>query len=214
MTVRSFGFVLFLLVSLATKGQHLISGDSLLELHIIGEKICLDKKGNLEFSYFFKNTSEEHLVIIDYYEPCLWENPSYLHPKDSALTLGLVLEILDSAGNVLHPARPEHDALGQDSLTHYEAYHAKNLREYEYHTRVLRPKTSLINFYSLRPSKRKCYRTGTFDFDRSKSYRLRLSYLTFPDANDLVNHSMIRKQDVVFVGKVVAKEVPLCFDVK
>src|SRR6478735_1161662 len=147
MTVRSSVFALFFFLSLSSKSQHVISGDSLLELHIIGDKICLDKKGNLEFSYFFKNTSEEHLIVIDYYEPCLWENPLYQHLSDSGRTLGLVLEILDSAGNVVQPARPLYvdslaDKMHQDSLAFYETYHNKNLQEYEYHTRVLKPGTS------------------------------------------------------------------------
>ena len=211
--------MLFFFLSLSSKSQHVISGDSLLELHIIGDKVCFDKKGNLEFSYFFKNTSEEHLIVIDYYEPCLWENPLYQHPSDSEYTQGLMLEILDSVGNVLQPTRPlyaDHlaDKMHQDSLAFFESYHSKNLQEYEYHTRVLKPGTSLINFFSLKSSKRKCFRAGTFQFDQSKPYRLRFSYVTFTDSKDLVNHSMIRKQDVMFVGKIVAKEVPLCFDVK
>lgn len=207
---------------MAANAQQTISGDTLLYVHIIGDKICLDKKGSLNFTYYFENKAPETLIVLDYYEPCAWENQDWLHTNDSLKTIGLVAVIKDDSGNVVLPVRREwsldsnfnEEKHKEDSLLFYETYEQEKIKEFDFHTRAVKHNHKLMNFYSSRLNKRKCFDPGTFVFDPKRKYTVTLHYISHPDALHLLNHGRISKTDVLFVGTSVSNEVNLCFESK
>lgn len=207
-------FVFGLLLILSVFSSHAQKKDSTMSLHIIGDKVYADKASySLSFSYYFENNTEKHLMVLDYYEPCAWEDPTVW--SDSGRTRGLVLHILDESGQEVYPNqndsarfRPDYKT---DSIAFYELYHEKNRRGYLDHTRMLRPKQSLINTFSLKLNKRKCFEEATFVFDRSKKYRVYLSYTAGSDVEELANHSVMNRHDKVFHGIIRSAEVELLF---
>jgi hypothetical protein len=219
--LRWIAFILISLASLSGYAQLIASGDSLILLKIIGEKVCIDKKGNLSFSYYYENISPNPLIVLDYYDPCIWENPHLYLASDSLPTLGLVASIKNDLGEEILPVLDSHslDSIPPekyriDSLAFYEVYEPKKTLEYLDHTRVLKPQKPLINFFSLKPNKRKCFLPGQFTFDPERKYTIRLFYLAHADAATLINHSTVKKEDHLFVGKIMSNEVELCFEKK
>lgn len=191
--------------------------DSIITLRIIDQKICYNKKTSaLNFSYYFENHSDSHLVIIDYYEPCVWENP--LNRLDSNQTFGLVLKIVDDSGKVLLPtvvidsvAMSHHEKYTSDSTRFFEVYERTRDKDYLFHTRSLRPLDVLINLYNLKMNKRKCFYKSTFAFDYTRKYKIHLYYQSNEDVAKLVRHSVLNKDDVLFIGTLKSNEVDLCF---
>ncbi len=217
--LRLIGGVVLVLAHLLAHSQPIITGDSLVSIGIIGDKVCIDKKGNLNFSYFYQNKSSNYVILLDYYDPCIWENPVFYMKEDSLHTLGLFVSIQNDQGEEMLPVRnalssdsavPEF--VHQDSIAFYEAHEKQKSEDYEYHTRVLKPKTSMINFFSLKLNKRKCFGEGEFKFDPNRKYTVRLHYVTQADMIHLLDPSMIHKSDHAFVGKVMSEKVELCFE--
>lgn len=206
-------FIFLGLLSIDAFCQH----DSIITLRIIDQKICYNKKTSaLNFSYYFENHSDSHLVIIDYYEPCVWENPR--NKLDSNQTLGLILRIVDDSGKVLLPtvvidsvAMLHHEQYTSDSTKFFEVYERARDKEYLFHTRSLRPLDVLINLYNLKLNKRKCFYKTSFVFDYSRKYKIQLYYQSNEDVAKLVRYSVLGKDDVLFVGTLKSNEVDLCF---
>ena len=187
-----------------------------ISLQIIDANVCFNKKTSaLNFSYYFENHSDKHMVIIDYYEPCPWEKQR--HISDSAYIPGLVLRIKDDLGQLVLPtivpdtAAMQHDLYIQDSLNYFEDYNKTRNKNYLFHTRSLRPKDVLVNLYNLRINKRKCFYKSVFTFDYSRKYTVSLYYLAKEDVHTLANYAVLNKDDVLFVGELISNEVSLCF---
>jgi hypothetical protein len=206
-----------LLNAIGSHAQELVRGDSLLTLHILGDKICAEKNTlNLSFTYYFESQSNEHLIIIDHYETCFWEKPR-TDTSDQEATKGLYVVIKDDSGQVVLPAR---DLSFQDSTQHKEQwlqneafstlYDQTLLKDWEFHTRILRPKDTYMNLFTLKLNKRKCYSPATFHFDPTRNYYLSLHYVAGEDALELINKSYLGKTDRLFVGEIRSNEVELC----
>ncbi|HAR19163.1 MAG TPA: hypothetical protein DCR46_00755 [Cytophagales bacterium] len=190
--------------------------DSSLSLHILDQKICVEKsKLNVSFSYYYENRTSKNLVVIDYYEPCVWEKQ--LAQKDDSLYVGLYLVIEDENGKVLIP-QPYHDTLhtesnnlSEDGLAFYDSYNRGLTNEYHFNTAILQPGAMLTGFFSMRLNKRKCFQVGSFVFDSSKKYNVQLQYTAPQNIREYANKTMTKKNEEIFSGVILSNKVPLCW---
>ncbi len=189
--------------------------DSTLQLKIIGDKLCINKeKLLLSFSYYYENNTKDNIAILDYYDPCYWEDFNV----DSTRSEALVLVIKDDSGKIVLPSSKidslyvlDHERYSTDSVAFYEKYKRQQEKDHLFYTCVLRPKDVLINLYTIRLNKRKCFQSKKFEFDFSRKYFFSLYYLSKEDISQLVNHSMLGHDTQLFKGKLQSNEVELCW---
>lgn len=189
--------------------------DSTLQLKIIGNKLCISKeKLLLNFSYYYENNTKNHVAILDYYDPCFWEDFN----QDTSKSEALVLVIKDDSGKTVLPtSQPdslyvsESEKYSIDSAAFHEKHKHQQEKDHIFHTRVLRPKDVLINLYTIKLNKRKCFQAKKFEFDFSRKYFFSLYYLSKEDISPLLNHSMLGHDTQLFKGKLQSNEVELCW---
>jgi hypothetical protein len=189
--------------------------DSTLQLKIIGDKLCINKeKLLLSFSYYYENNTKDNVAILDYYDPCYWEDFN----QDSTRSEALVLVIKDDSGKIVLPSSNidssyvlDHEKYSIDSSAFHEKYKRQQEKDHQYHTRVLRPDNIFINLYTIRLNKRKCFQAKKFEFDFSRKYFFSLYYLSKEDISQLLNHSLLGHDTQLFKGKLQSNEVELCW---
>ena len=189
--------------------------DSTIQLKIIGNKLCINKQNLLlSFSYYYENNTKNNVAILDYYDPCFWEDFN----QDSTRSEALVLVIKDDSGKIVLPTNKidslylsDHEKYSIDSSAFYEKYKHQQEKDHIFHTRVLRPKDILINLYTIKLNKRKCFQAKKFEFDFSRKYFFSLYYLSKNDIFQLLNHSILEHDTQLFKGKLQSNEVELCW---
>lgn len=189
--------------------------DSTIQLKIIGDKLCIDKqKLLLNFSYYYENNTNNNVAILDYYDLCFWEDFN----QDTSKSQALVLVIKDDSGKIVLPTNQidslylsDHERYTSDSSLFHEKHKRQQEKDYIFHTRVLRPKDVLINLYTIRLNKRKCFTTQKFEFNFSQKYFFSLYYLSKEDISQLLNHSMLGHDTQLFKGKLQSNQVELCW---
>jgi len=189
--------------------------DSSLSLHIIGEKVVVNKeKLLLNFSYYYENQLANDVAVVDYYSPCFWEDAH----QDTSKSSFLVLIIKDDSGKIVLPTQPidsvyssDHDKFLVDSTQFYDKFEKMQKLDFVFHTRVLHPKDVLINLFTMKLNKRKCFQARYFDFDFSRKHTISLFYLAKDDILLLLNKTVLKPDDEVFLGKIHSNEVELIF---
>jgi len=188
-------------------------GDSLL-LKIVDQKVCYNRKTTvLSFSYYFENLAKKSQVVLNSYEACLGEMAR--HETDTTRTFGLVLEILDSAGNIVQPivkldtgAATKYLTDSTEYLENYETYRTKDLR---FFTRSIHKTNQLYNLFYIKANRKKCAFVAHYDFDLTKKYTLRLKYVAREDVSNIANSNFYERGDNFYVGTLYSNQVPLCF---
>jgi hypothetical protein len=189
--------------------------DSTIQLKIIGDKLCINReKLLLSFSYYYENNTKNNVAILDYYDPCFWEDFN----QDSSKSQALVLVIKDDSGKIILPTSKidslylsDHDKYITDSSSFHEKHKRQQEKDHIFHTRVLRPQDVLINLYTIKLNKRRCFPAQEFVFDFSRKYFFSLYYLSKEDISQLLNHSSIEPDTHIFKGKLQSNKVELCW---
>lgn len=189
--------------------------DSSISLHIIGEKVYVNKeKLLLNFSYYYENHLSKDAIVMDYYNPCFWEEAH----QDTTKSQFLVLVILDDSGKVVLPKQhpdtlysKNHELFLADSTHFYEKFYKLQKQDFIFHTRLLRPSDVLINLFTMKLNKRKCFQTRYFHFDFGRKYTISLYYLAKDDIHLVLSMAALKKDDEIFIGKLRSNEVELVF---
>ncbi len=190
--------------------------DSTLSIHIIGDKVCIDRnKLQLNFSYYYENHTAEPIVVIDYSEPCFWETHLL---TDSSKSPFIYLVIQDDLGNTILPNVmpdstyiPYNQKKNLDSTTfHTDYFHEKETLSSE-NTLTVAPKAEFVSLFSMKLNRRKCFNPKLFVFDFSRKYTFQVVYSAKEDIRELASDAFVKNHGKYFQGKIVSNKVALCF---